>query len=80
MSARDAIDRLNRSRSQIRGELPDRAPLDYLERMFDDVEFEAEELPPLGARPLWDFQAKFLIVLLMAALVVGVIGCWPRLD
>ncbi|MCF6111965.1 hypothetical protein [Mesorhizobium muleiense] len=35
MSARDAIDRLNRSRSQIRGELPDRAPLDHIERMFD---------------------------------------------
>ncbi|TIL29995.1 hypothetical protein [Mesorhizobium sp.] len=35
MTARDAIDRLNRSRSQIRGELPDRAPLDHIERMFD---------------------------------------------
>ncbi|RWP31776.1 hypothetical protein [Mesorhizobium sp.] len=35
MSARNAIDRLNRSRSQIRGELPDRAPLDHIERMFD---------------------------------------------
>ncbi|RWQ56525.1 MAG: hypothetical protein EOS82_03245 [Mesorhizobium sp.] len=35
MTARDSIDRLNRSRSQIRGELPDRAPLDHIERMFD---------------------------------------------
>ncbi|TIM07571.1 hypothetical protein [Mesorhizobium sp.] len=35
MTAREAVDRLNRSRSQIRGELPDRAPLDHIERMFD---------------------------------------------
>ncbi|RWF78259.1 MAG: hypothetical protein EOS26_05835 [Mesorhizobium sp.] len=45
MSARDAIDCLNRSRSQIRGELPDRAPLDHIERMFD---LEPITIPPNG--------------------------------
>ncbi|RWC29814.1 MAG: hypothetical protein EOS70_23255 [Mesorhizobium sp.] len=45
MSARDAIDHLNRSRLQIRGELPDRAPLDYIERMFDA---EPITIPPNG--------------------------------
>ncbi|RWO90882.1 MAG: hypothetical protein EOQ95_13480 [Mesorhizobium sp.] len=73
MSGRD-VNRFSRSRSQIRGELPDRAPLDYFERLFDD-----EELPPARPQKL-DFKAKLLLFMLALAMVVGIIGCWPRFS
>lgn len=52
MTARDAIDRLNRSRSQKRGELPDRAPLDHLRQGG----LEPITIPPDG-KPIMVCQA-----------------------
>ena len=86
MTARDAIDkvnRLNRSRSQIRGEMPDRTPLDYPLGRVDIADTPAppdeDDVVPAAARPTtWDKPAMALIGLMALAGLIGIFGCWPH--